>query len=457
MVSIKSFFVYFFDSLCWIVAIILTLFHFYTYCKNEDVVDIQYKSFFSSQTYISYPEFSICFSIHQDNQFNDSLLPNDIRSKDLVEVLYGIKSHKEMSDERNIKLRQFLTDVSLNKALLYDDLLRADVKDMIAGDIMISEVPIKNNQDNTETYGYKIDTSIGTTNFRKTYENNRYRCWTRQLDLIDGQIIREQGISLVNGSFSRGIVNDVYISLHHKDQLIRGVHTMIRIADIMYFVPDPNKLPTLFITVTHIKMIIQRHNANLKCDRYLENDDEKFLQTVAKILNCIPLFWKDISNSWTIASNMSFCTKPSQYKQFWGITNHLVFQNYTPPCKKISITYDMSTKDDYPELRKFTNGELLIDIKYKTEDYEEVLSSKKFDAETTLSQVGGLLGIMIGFSFINIPKLFMAAVSKAKQTYTFIKRNDKNSSRNISTRASITINVSYMIENPLQLNIYLIP
>ena len=117
----------------------------------------------------------------------------------------------------------------------------------------------------------------------------------------------------------------------------------------------------------------------------------------------------------------------------------------------------MSTKDDYPELRTIAIGELLIDIKYKTEDYEEVLSSKKFDAETTLSQVGGLLGIMIGFSFINIPKLFMAAVSKVKQTYTFFKRNDKNSSRNISTRASITINVSYMIENPLQLNIYLIP
>ena len=56
-------------------------------------------------------------------------------------------------------------------------------------------------------------------------------------------------------------------------------------------------------------------------------------------------------------------------------------------------------------LNKPLNGDLLISIDYKTEEYEKVSSQRYFDSESLFSQVGGLIGIMVGVSFINIPNL----------------------------------------------------
>ena len=112
---------------------------------------------------------------------------------------------------------------------------------------------------------------------------------------------------------------------------------------------------------------------------------------------CIPVFWKDVVKDGSIDLNKTFCTKASQYQQLRSLTinNYLVFKNYTPPCKRLSVAYDISSKKDNPEIRKHAKGDLYINIKYKTEEYEEILSRRKLDAESLFSQVGGLIGIMV--------------------------------------------------------------
>ena len=48
----------------------------------------------------------------------------------------------------------------------------------------------------------------------------------------------------------------------------------------------------------------------------------------------------------------------------------------------------------------------------RTEEYEEITNLRKFDAESLFSQVVGLIGIMIGASFFNIPDILLNMVSK---------------------------------------------
>lgn len=434
---LKSLISYIFYLTCWVIAIILTGLQVQTYYENEDLVDIQYKLFRSSQTNSSYPDFSVCLRTDPVNQFDEAKLPGDINSKDLVEILNGNTSYSDITYGKNKLLQQFLIDFSYNQTLRYDDLLRANIKDIIMGYVMLSEVPVVDGQKGIESYNQKLDFSEGTTNFRKTYEKNHFRCWTRKVIFHPGQIIKGEGIPFAKGSLFQGNVLDGYVVLHHENQLIRGLNTYIRIADHMFFLPDPNKLPTLVITVTQVKTIIRRHDSNFKCDQHLNNDDEKILQTVSGMIGCLPVFWKDLSRAWYHTFNMTFCTKPHQYEEFWKLNSLLVFNKYTPPCKKISVTYDISTKDDYPEVRAVANGDLLVTVLYKTEEYEEVYSRKKFDAESLFSQIGGLIGIMVGVSFIHIPDLLQKIASKAKLIHEDVERRDQqNDSSNKINKSS---------------------
>ena len=315
----------------------------------------------------------------------------------------------------------------------YNNLLNEEVRNVLSGYVMDSYVPKEDDvQKSTQGYVRKWVTGEGHANFPKTVEglnvdSQHFRCWTRRVILIPGQTIHSENVILKSDTLSQGYKVDGFVSLHHKNQLIRSINTMIDVSRAMLLEPDANKLPTLMITVTHVKIIISRSDANKKCDPELENDDEKFLWTVIEVLGCIPVFWKDQISSMFHSSNISFCTKASQYQRFWdhfnSRQNNVIYGKYTPSCNKVSLTYDISTKSDSPEIRNFyieflnksLNGDLLISIDYKTEEYEKVISQRYFDSESLFSQVGGLIGIMVGVSFINIPSLLEKLFLKAKE------------------------------------------
>ena len=69
-------------------------------------------------------------------------------------------------------------------------------------------------------------------------------------------------------------------------------------------------------------------------------------------------------------------------------------------------------------------GDLLVTVHYNTEEYEEIICLRKFDGESLFSQIGGLIGIMVGVSFINIPDMLEKLASKKKEPYMNV--NDKN-------------------------------
>ena len=139
------------------------------------------------------------------------------------------------------------------------------------------------------------------------------------------------------------------------------------------------------------------------------------------MLGCIPIFWKDQLKDWSRSTTISFCTKVEQYNQYWSNYNtrqiNMAHRKTPPPCKKVSLTYDISTKEDSLEHRYLEKvlGDLLIVIDYRTQEYEEIISLKKFTEETLFGQIGGLLGIMVGVSFVNIPGLLEKLFSRSRR------------------------------------------
>ena len=50
------------------------------------------------------------------------------------------------------------------------------------------------------------------------------------------------------------------------------------------------------------------------------------------------------------------------------------------------------------------DGDFLIKVAYRADEYEEIRNLQKFDEESLFSQVGGLIGIMLGVSLFNMPE-----------------------------------------------------
>ena len=440
MVPINSFITYLFYLTCWTIAIALTVTQVQKYLKNEDFVDIIHKSFYSKPAMSNYPEFSICLRTNPDNEFDETKLPKNVSSKDAARFLNGNEPDDNDNVQVEMALKDSLEEFSLNPEIPYDDLLKKEVTHVFSGYMMDSDVPNDKKQNSTLGYTHKNFYSSGMTNFTKKFESlnvdiNHFRCWNRQVKFIPGQIIKWEAIAFAKGAlispYQKGDIFNAYVSLHHENQLIRSINSMINVAEMVnLMVPGSDKLPVLTITVTQIKIVIRRHDANWKCDPNLVNDDEMFLKTVSNMLGCIPIFWKDQLKNWLKSSNLTHCTNTEDYKLFWSHynsrQNNIAYGKYQIPCRKISLAYDLSSKEDHTELRIMgIIGDLVVTVNYNTEEYEEIISLRKFDGESLFSQIGGLIGIMVGVSFVNIPDMLEKVASKIKEEYRKLNEKDR--------------------------------
>ena len=440
MVQINSFITYLVCLICWTIAVILTATQVEKYLKNEDFVDIRYRTFYSKLAKSNYPELSICLCTNPDNEFDDAKLPNNVSSKDVAGYLYGSQPDGEDSRQVEVDLKDSLEEFSLNPQMPYDDLLKNEVKHVFSGYVMDSDIPNEMKQNSTLGYTNKNFYSSGMSNFTKQFESlnvdsYHFRCWSRQVKYIPGQIIKWEAITFAKGAlispYLKKDLFNAYISLHYENQLIRSINSMINVAELVNLVaPDSNKLPVLRITVTQIKIVIRRHDANWKCDPGSVNDDEMFLKTVAEMLGCIPIFWKDHSKNWLLSSNLTYCTNAEDYKRYWSHynsrQNNVAYGKYLSSCRKISLSYDLSSKEDHTEFRIFgLIGDLVVTVNYNTEEYEEIISLRKFDGESLFSQIGGLIGIMVGVSFINIPDMLEKVAAKIKEEYRKVNEKDR--------------------------------
>ena len=412
MISLQQLALYLYYSICCVIAIWITIKQLDTYFENEDLISFKIKSFQHS-TINNYPDFSFCVEATGGNQFNESRLPKNIGSLDVDNMFKGVEINKQNESQKNTAMQLLFNDLCKNDDITFEDLLNVDAKNLIKYYVMIRTNPTVGGNDH-------FWTSEGRTNFDKTFESNGFRCWTRKFEYTPGQLIKEEWITVSKETLAH--FQDPRILLHQKNQNLRTTMN-IPISDTLDIQPGAQKLPVFVITVQNIKQIFRRHNAKETCDLTLHNDNLKFMQEASTIIGCIPIFWKEFASSWIQAVNLTFCTKPEQYKKYylevsdWDV-RYLVHKRYDPPCTKVLVTYDLSTKEeDKDDEDEDDDGELFIKILYRTEYYEEITNLRKFNAESMFSQIGGFIGIMLGVSLFHIPDILKDIISTGQAVY----------------------------------------
>ena len=68
----------------------------------------------------------------------------------------------------------------------------------------------------------------------------------------------------------------------------------------------------------------------------------------------------------------------------------------------------------------------LWEFLYLTKEYEDVVNQKSMDLEDLFSQIGGSVGIMLGFSMTQIPGLLLIGVHTLARFYKYLTGEEMN-------------------------------
>ena len=137
----------------------------------------------------------------------------------------------------------------------------------------------------------------------------------------------------------------------------------------------------------------------------------QWMKTVSSTVGCIPIYWKRFAHSWKNGPALPYCSTFDDYKKMnYYIHNRWkAATQYDPPCEKMTVLCYVNIRRPFNHKlneRLDQMQELLLKIPYKTDEYEKITDKRLFNSESLFSQVGGLIGIILGVSFLQIPDIY---------------------------------------------------
>ena len=123
-------------------------------------------------------------------------------------------------------------------------------------------------------------------------------------------------------------------------------------------------------------------------------------------IGCVPIY---LSIDLTNVSDFRTCESPKNLQKAYEIINDIkqFLDNNDVPCDEmliLTIDFVNSNPDPIPE-------DLTIRFHYSEKTYEEIQYVKAINFESWLSNVGGFVGIFLGYSMMQIPEFLLIFVS----------------------------------------------
>ena len=160
-----------------------------------------------------------------------------------------------------------------------------------------------------------------------------------------------------------------------------------------------------------------------------------------EVIGCIPPYWRIFMRDHNQLSN---CTSTQQlrsaarYLPYKNQLNDEIFSQYHPPCYRMRVTAN-TNKDAYTdsallkikfryrwdEKLNMQYGKYLKTFMcvycylfYSSDYFQETTNVRKFSRDSVWGNVGGYIGMFLGFSVLQIPSLLNAVFRRIKDKYT---------------------------------------
>ena len=394
---------------CLAASIFMVQQHLRKFLENKDTSSFEFKKFQEEKTNV-YPSLTVCFKVDARHMFQDfNFKYGNITSRDITSALKGQSELITKITKANRVLNTVIEMRDSNK--IYSNTTNG----LIVGyeeDYFLhrgSEV-IRNNQ-LFESENLLTNSSL----FILSYQGPEIRCFTRNLRYEAGLVIRSERMFLNLPSLKQLGLSFMFIYVHHSNQLRRSLES----PSLVIRTPTEynNEAEFMQIRIKNIRVFRKRPNSKEPCDENLFNDDREWMRAVSKYVGCIPIYWKYIlSKNYDVDHPMEqeapICNTFHAYKQIYSsfIINkwNSTVNNYLPPCNKMKVSSDVEiSANNAPDISKILRSRNLnmLEFLYLTNEFEEIMNVKSVDLEDLFSQIGGSVGILLGYSILQIPSL----------------------------------------------------
>ena len=364
--------------ICGSLSVYMVVLQFLTYFDNADAPKITFRTFNESPDDV-YPDITLCFIGAPNHRiYKGSYVQQQysLNKSDYNKLLLGdSKTWEHVPNASSVANGNFENAlIELKDLIIY---YYAGLHDVIS--------PLTRDQLMSRTY--QIPGRVCFTRNLKTH--------LKKGDLITMESFR---IRLTHVA--------VQIFIHYPGETLRKVFGMDRIykAALTMTKQELDSSNRYEIKLSQMTVLKKRQDAVDPCDPN-PSDDERFWEAVFERLSCLPSYWKTFAPTNT---TLLECRTWNELEKMVNLTNANISQtqirekesilsSITTPCNEMGLVVNsqMQTKKN-PE-----DNDVLIKILYHMNKYQEIRNEKDFGFDSLWANIGGFLGIFIGYSLLN--------------------------------------------------------
>ena len=394
-----------FHAMCMIFTISLTAYCFYQYALNEDIAKVDYKEFHSTEEDI-YPSISFCFD-HPFDQFKIDKLTNRLNASILSQLFAG---EKDLYDNV-VDLKYDEVTFDLN-----EHLIKVEIKPTWREKIVYTNERLK-------------DKPI----FHVSKRNSMEKCFVLDVPYIESERIDYVEVSINFTAFVFDYVDyrNPRMLPHYPNQCMS---TALSFPPLSFYSISINGFlkRTLGIVVYAANVDVLKRRDKLKepCNTDWKHQDGLHLDAIISALGCKPFYLQS-------SLQLPTCTKKDEYSKFDLGTrkNENQYVQHTGPCReveKVFYQFELNTEvrnwtQAKKEPAKFLAGENQIPFTFKIyfqgSTYKLIEHVKAYDFQSLVGNVGGYIGMFLGYSFLNIPGSLSIMFSTLAEKLTLNARN----------------------------------
>ena len=376
----------------------------YKYSLNEDSIQTEYKTFYSSKQRIN-PAFTVCFNRATFHKFSQSY--QNRMGIDLKQQIF--------SEQSTLRITDFIKII--------------EITDLSNKRIRLTESGVKVHF-NAETED--IDLSLNTI-------LRRYRatsCFAIGLSFANKNGMRSMDIGIKKDIFALGTIPSRNRLIHGKSQLSIGLSfgtqyfpLMSRsLAKLDAHDSSHNVCSGLIFKVRGMEIVSRRNKPGNPCTDYGAHDASKLLHDSVPELECMPLGWDDDSIQPVCqATQLNASVRRRLNKGLYDSNAKTLIA----PCTSI---VDMSYDDFDNVMDACTDEKDLLHLKvdYSDLNYKETKFVRQYDFWNFVEDITLVIGIFLGISWQQLPDL-MTYLPKNKRNKIRVSDKIKNNEEKIQT------------------------
>ena len=431
---LKRFWVYLFTVTCFALAGYMAFLQIKSYINNHDSTSISHESF-NDDNDEGYPTFSICLFGTNAKIFRFGNLQN---GKDMAcadpckDPTYKKDNRKECS--KRCSPLEYYEMVAGKKEDEFNltTITFEDKANSIISNVREFYTSLKNGTKIRKIGVFGLSTVNPT--LTTSYQDANHICVTKEAIPGRGYFSKQDYLELDASPFLLSSNPDIHIFVHQKGQLLSALEQPHVVLENRILVDAKNRNDYGFsyeinLRINTVEVLKKRPDAVHSCDETLKDEDNFWINKAIKIIGCTPTFLKRFRWNSTLSGQTDTpldCKKDHYYlyKNQYGAKYHFdnVSKLYVPPCTQMTSIVS-SVHSITPA--KFSFGtptkSVKIRIEYAMNGFKQATNHRAFGVLSLWSQIGGFVGILLGYSLLQLPSLMWVNMTETWKRF----KNDK--------------------------------